>query len=386
MEIWNQSNQCQWPNLEAKPITFCGRFLFGSNALTNIGQFLREVGVQDRNAVLVNDANTWKIAGEGFSKALIKNGFNRVETIIVEKGSMRSEVQKAREKIGMLRPCLVFGIGGGVNMDIGKASAFLEGSRWITVPTIFSTDAMTGINATFRAEQLGVDGKSHEGDYDLMVGPPFACIVDTDIVRKAPWRFQAAGFADYIAKLCAIEDWKLAYSHGKDEDYSEYSVMLASAQTQYLIQNASRIRQMEEPAFNTFLFAMMNDGFLTQMGGSSRILFGSEHMVAQGLMEEQMRVGAKGLHGEQVGVGTIMMAYLQGQDWMELKRALKEIGAPTTAAELGLDGQAVVRTLARSRSINESWMRDRPDIYTILMEKRLTEDSAREIGLKTGVI
>jgi hypothetical protein len=40
----------------------------------------------------------------------------------------------------------------------------------------------------------------------------------------------------------------------------------------------------------------------------------------------------------------------------------------------------------RARAINEAWMRDRPDIYTILMEESLTEESAKEIALKTGVI
>jgi glycerol-1-phosphate dehydrogenase [NAD(P)+] len=143
---------------------------------------------------------------------------------------------------------------------------------------------------------------------------------------------------------------------------------------------------MEDPAFNSFLLAMMNDGFLTQMGGSSRILFGSEHIVGQGLMEEQMRVGVKGLHGEQVGIGTILMACLQDLDWMAAKKALIDVGAPTTAAHIGLDDQAVIKTLVRGREINEAWIRDRPDIYTVLMEKPLTENSAREIAVKTGVI
>lgn len=372
--------------MEAKPITFCGRLLFGSSAIDKTANFIHQISAKERNAVLINDANTWKIVGERFSQGLRRSGFDSVVTTIVENGAVRTEVDKAREKIRAFKPCLVFGIGGGVNMDIAKASAFLEKSHWITVPTIFSTDAMTGINATFRGEESGVDGKSHEGDYDLTVGPPHACIVDTEIIRKAPWRFQAAGYADYIAKLCAIEDWKLAYSRGKDKDYSEYSTMLASAQTEYLMKNAFRIRKMEEPAFNSFMLAMMNDGFLTEMGGSSRILFGSEHVVGQGLMEEQIRVGVKGLHGEQVGIGTILMAYLQGLDWVAVKKALEDVGAPTATAQIGLDSQAVIRTLVRSRTINEAWMRDRHDIYTVLMEKSLTEDSAREIAVKTGVI
>lgn len=372
--------------MESRFIAFCGRLLFGQEVLNKLADFLAQMGVEETNAVLVNDENTWKVAGERLSKCLLGLGFERVETTFVEKGAVRSEVDKARQKIQSLKPCTVFGIGGGVNMDIAKASAFLEKSGWITVPTVFSTDVMTGVNATFRAEPIGVDGKAHEGDYDLIVGPPLACIVDTDVVRNAPWRYQAAGFADYVAKLCAIEDWNLAHSRGKDEDYSEYAITLASAQVEYLIENAPRIRKMEEPAFNAFLVAMMNDGFLTQIGGSSRILFGSEHMVAQGLMDEQLLADVKGLHGEQVAIGTILMAYLQGLDWLMVKKALEEVGAPTRAEQIGLSNQSIIRTLVRARTINEAWIRDRPDIYTILMEKSLNQESAKEIALKTGVV
>jgi glycerol-1-phosphate dehydrogenase [NAD(P)+] len=162
--------------------------------------------------------------------------------------------------------------------------------------------------------------------------------------------------------------------------------MLARAQVEYLMKNASRIRRKDQGAFDAFLQTMMNDGFLTQVAGNSRILFGSEHVVAQGLMEEQIRLSIKGLHGEQVGLGTVMMAYLQGQDWVAVKNALEEIGAPVTAEQMGLDDEAVIRTLTRVRAINESWMRDRPDIYTIIMEKPLTRELAKEIARGTGVI
>jgi len=370
--------------LEPRHLAFCPRYLFGSRALDRLVSLCREIGLQEENAVIVSDATTWKVAGERISGSLRGSGF-RVDTSTVDMGAVRSEVDKAREKIRLLRPCVVFGVGGGVSMDVAKASAFLEGARWITVPTSFSTDAMTGINATFRGEKRGVDDKAHEGDYDIRVGPPLACVVDTDIIRAAPWRFQAAGFADYLGKVCATYDWNLAYSRGKDPVYSEYAITLAEAQVEYLMKNARRIREKDQGAFDAFLQAVMNDGFLTEVAGSSRVLFGSEHVVAQGLME-QARENIAGLHGEQVGLGTILMAYLQGQDWEAVKKALQEVGAPVTAEQIGLDDEAVIRALARARAINESWLRDRPDIYTILMEKPLTRERAKQIATVTGVI
>jgi hypothetical protein len=53
---------------------------------------------------------------------------------------------------------------------------------------------------------------------------------------------------------------------------------------------------------------------------------------------------------------------------------------------MGLDDEAVIRALTRARAINESWMRDRPDMYTIVMEKPLTRELAKMIARGTGVI
>jgi len=371
--------------LEPRSLALCPKYSFGNRAVDKLGQFCREIELQEKSAVLVCDAATWKAAAEKAWASLSASGFH-VDKVTVEKGAVRSEVDKARERIRLLRPCVVFGIGGGVSMDIAKASAFLERARWITVPTSFATDAMTGVNATFRGENRGVDDKAHEGDYDVRVGPPLACVVDTEIVRNAPWRFQAAGYADYLAKICATHDWKLAYSHGKDRTYGEYAIMLARAQVEYLMNNASRIRKKDERAFESFLQIMMNDGFLTEMAGNSRILFGSEHVVAQALMEEQTRARVSGLHGEQVGLGTILMSHLQGQDWMAVKRALEEVGAPVTGEQMGLGEDSVIRALTRAQAINQSWLRDRPDFHTVLMEKPLTAESAKEIATETDVI
>jgi glycerol-1-phosphate dehydrogenase [NAD(P)+] len=369
---------------DSQYLNFCGGFLFGDKAVDEVGGMCRRLGYVKGSATIVCDSVTWKIAGERIRESLISNGFETVEKSLVEKGAVREEVEKARGLIRSSKASIVFGVGGGVNIDVAKASAFIEGATWVTVPTIFAADAMTGINATFRGEEKGVDGKAHQGDYDFRVGPPLACVVDTEIVRSAPWRFQAAGFADYIAKACAIEDWRLAYSQGKTDHYSEYGVALANSHISYLIENAARIRRMERGPFEAFLKALMNDGFLTQMSGDSRILFGSEHVIGQALMEGESRM--KSLHGEQVAIGTIIMSRLQGLDWKRLRGALEEIGAPTTANAIGFDPEVFVRAVARGPEINRAWMRDRPDFYTILTHEQFTEQDASKLAKETGVI
>jgi glycerol-1-phosphate dehydrogenase [NAD(P)+] len=84
------------------------------------------------------------------------------------------------------------------------------------------------------------------------------------------------------------------------------------------------------------------------------------------------------LHGEQCGVGTIMMMYLHGGNWQEIRDALKKIGAPTNAEELGIEDKYIIEALLQAHSI-------RPDRYTIL-GNGLTFSAAEKVARITKVI
>jgi glycerol-1-phosphate dehydrogenase [NAD(P)+] len=353
-------------------MNFCGRFLFGKGAIEKIGSLCEEIGLSGK-ALLVNDEITWEIAGKKISESLLKSGFEEVENTTIEKGAVMSEVDKVRERIRLIRPSAVFGIGGGVNIDVVKVAASEEGVDYITIPTIFATDAMsTTVSVIYNSHSEG-----------FLVKPMLAVVVDTDIIAEAPWRFQAAGFADYLSKICGIHDWKLSYSLGKDPIYSEYATTVARAKCEWLIENASSIRRKEENAFNAFLKILMADGFLMEMAGNMRILFGSEHMVALALDDEFKQGKRKPLHGETISIATILMSCLQGEDWKSIKKALRAVDAPVTADQIGLDREAVIRALTKSRDIS---LETSPDLYSILLEKPLTKKTATELAEKTGVI
>jgi glycerol-1-phosphate dehydrogenase [NAD(P)+] len=86
-----------------------------------------------------------------------------------------------------------------------------------------------------------------------------------------------------------------------------------------------------------------------------------------------------GLHGQQCGVGAIMMAYLYDIDWKGIKETLQKTGCPTTAEGLGVKPESVVKALVQSCSI-------RPERYTILDTKELDYESAEKLAKVTGVI
>jgi glycerol-1-phosphate dehydrogenase [NAD(P)+] len=66
-------------------------------------------------------------------------------------------------------------------------------------------------------------------------------------------------------------------------------------------------------------------------------------------------------------------------DWRKVRSSLRNVGAPTTSAEIGVDDSMVVESLVKASSI-------RPDRYTILSRKKLDRKSAALLAKSTGVI
>ena len=83
------------------------------------------------------------------------------------------------------------------------------------------------------------------------------------------------------------------------------------------------------------------------------------------------------LHGEQCGVGTILMAYLHEGDWEGVRQALKDCGAPVDAKGLDIPEGKIVEAMTKAHTI-----RDR---FTILRDG-LSAKRARQIAKDTQVI
>jgi len=74
-----------------------------------------------------------------------------------------------------------------------------------------------------------------------------------------------------------------------------------------------------------------------------------------------------------------MMARLHGLDWAKIRESLEKIGAPTTAADLGIKKEKIIEALVMAQGI-------RPDRYTILSKIPLDRASAEALAVETGVI
>lgn len=115
------------------------------------------------------------------------------------------------------------------------------------------------------------------------------------------------------------------------------------------------------------------------IAGSSRPCSGSEHLFSHAIDILAREKGFRpALHGEQVALGAIMMAYLHGMRWRRIKSFLQGLNIPVTAKELGLDKEIVIEALTMAHSI-------RPDRFTILGGAGLTRKAAENLVEITGV-
>jgi glycerol-1-phosphate dehydrogenase [NAD(P)+] len=204
---------------------------------------------------------------------------------------------------------------------------------------------------------------------------PLAIIADTQVISQAPWRFVVSGCGDVISKFTAVKDWRLAYAE-RNEYYGEYSASLALMSAMLVEENADQIHEGNEGGIRILLEALISCGVAMSIAGSSRPCSGSEHLFSHAL--NMIKISGA-MHGEQCGVGSIIMTYLYGENWQRIRDTLRKLGAPTTAAELGVEDEDIVKALELATVI-------RPERYTILQRLRMDKETCRKVARATEII
>ncbi len=335
----------------------------GNNTLDQINTVTQRLGFSE-SALIVMGPKTMEIAGRKVMDMLKDSGVN-VEHLVVTACNIK-DIVFIEDKIDEIKPQVVLGIGGGTKIDAAKISASHKETPFISVPTTASHDGI--------ASPL-VSLKGLDKPYSLMAQAPMAIIADTNIIINSSYRFTASGCADVISKLTSVRDWKLAHEV-KDEYYGEYAANLASMSAKLMLKNARLLKTNLEEGLRVLLEALISCGVAMSIAGSSRPCSGSEHLFSHALDQIAPKPA---LHGEQCGIGTIMMARLHNINWKHIRETLKRVEAPTTAKELNVEPDLIVEALLRASEI-------RPDRYTILDERVLTRDQAKALAKTTGVI
>jgi len=312
--------------------------------------------------LVVSGTNTYKIGGMDVIASLEDHGYN-VESVTISQASAEKvdEIQKLLSDKN-----LVVGVGGGKVIDVAKLASNRSNLNFISIPTAASHDGITSPRASIKNEGSSVS---------LPAESPMGVIADTKIISKAPFRLLAAGFGDVISNQTAVLDWELAHRL-LNEDFSDSAAALSLMTAKMTMNSADAIKEGLIESAELVVKALISSGMAISIAGSSRPASGAEHKFSHAL---DMVAPQPALHGEQCAVGTIMMMYLHGGDWQSIRNTLKKVKAPTTAKELGIESEYIIKALTIAHTI-------RKDRYTILGDRGLTIEAAEALARNTGVI
>lgn len=347
--------------MDAKKIQLPREIYTGPGIIRKTGEICRDLRFKG-DVLVVSGPETFKIGGEAAIESLELAGFE-VDKVIVDEASTKS-VQKVQEQLDDVS--LVLGVGGGKIIDVAKLASTQSKVHFISVPTAASHDGIASPRASIK------DGN---GTVSLESQSPIGVIADTEIISKAPARLLAAGCGDIVSNYTAVLDWKLA-NRLLNENYSQSASALSLMTAKMVIESADAIKAGLEKSAKMVVKSLISSGIAISIAGTSRPASGSEHKFSHALD----RLAPKpALHGEQCGVGTIMMMHLHGGDWEFIRNTLKKLKAPTSAYGLGIDPEYIIEALTIAHEI-------RKDRYTILGDRGLTREAAEKLATKTGVI
>ena len=335
--------------------------VIGEKNINQFGNFLQQLDSPKKVSV-ISGLNVKKFLQKKIERSLLSSKIKGVWHIA--KNNEIASIKQIQSKVRNDKSDIIIGIGGGRSVDIAKMIAFNLKKPFVSLPTAASHDGIASPFVSVRSDK----------PHSIVASAPLGVFVDIDIIKKAPKRLLASGCGDLVANIIAVRDWEL----GRDktgEYFGRYSANLASMSAKILMENSDLFAKKGLDV-RVIVEALISAGVASCIAGSSRPCSGAEHLFSHAL--DRLAPGV-GLHGEKCGIGAIMMAKLQGQDWKKIIKTLKNVGAPTTAKKIGLKPVTLAKALTIAQSL-------RPERYTILKQTKMTEKKAIALAKSTKVL
>ncbi|MDD3122354.1 MAG: sn-glycerol-1-phosphate dehydrogenase [Candidatus Izemoplasmatales bacterium] len=195
---------------------------------------------------------------------------------------------------------VIVAFGSGTIHDIARYCAKDKNLVFVSCPTAASVDGFCSsvCAMTFNGIKVTVNAVS-----------PKIVIADLDIIKNAPIRLVRSGIGDVIGKYIALCDWKISNILTK-EYYCERIANLMFEAVETVIELANPKVVWNDDFYEKIMYALTLSGLSMQLIGTSRPASGSEHHFSHLVTIAPKNLGIKtdALHGESVGIGTIIMA------------------------------------------------------------------------------
>lgn len=197
---------------------------------------------------------------------------------------------------------IIVAVGAGTIHDIGRYCANELGLKFVSCPTASSVDGFCSsvCAMTWKGSKVTMSAVS-----------PSMVLADLTVIRQAPLMLAKSGIGDILGKYIALADWKIA-NLLSGEYYCEYVARIMSKAVETVKQFILSEQCLDETFYEKLTYALLLSGLAMQMVGNSRPASGAEHHIAHLIELEPQNLGIKNhaLHGERVGVGTILISEL----------------------------------------------------------------------------
>lgn len=255
----------------------------------------------------------------------------------------------------------IISIGGGTVNDTCKLAAKYSDITLVSVPTIISNDGVCSNVAVLKFENNNTDG--------LPAKAPDIIIIDTEIIKKSPVQYLKAGICDILSNYIALYDWDLAVKNNKEER-NDIAKMISYVAFSTIFNLQSKIDNKSDEHIKLICQSLILSGLAMEVKGNTRPCSGSEHLFNHAINKYHKEVNV--LHGYLVGLGALVSAILQKQDFESIVAYLKKNEIDVRPSTLGITKEVFV----------DSWLKaplTRKNRYTILNEISLTKEKIIEI-------
>ena len=189
---------------------------------------------------------------------------------------------------------VLLAIGAGTVHDITRYCAYEKQIQFVSCPTAASVD---GFCSSVAAMTWGGCKKT------LTAVAPKIVVADLDIIKKAPIRLARSGFGDMVGKYVSLTDWRIG-NLLTGEFYCDRIADITGKATENVLASAKGILTEDDKAYENLMYGLLLSGLAMQMMGNSRSASGAEHHISHYI--EMQGIADDALHGEKVGVGTLL--------------------------------------------------------------------------------
>jgi glycerol-1-phosphate dehydrogenase [NAD(P)+] len=342
------------------------KILIGSTVIAGLGDFIQQLDHNFLRVAFISGEIVRERTQVSSQKSMEEAGLSEYKWFVAADATV-NEAEKLARALLRFAPDVIVGQGGGRSVDLAKMTAYNLGKSFISVPTSASHD---GISSPF------VSMRGSDKPYSVKAKTPIGVLADVELMSKAPRRLMMSGCGDLVGKITAVKDWELARDE-VNEYYGTYAANLAYLSAKIILDEGRNFVKDNLHGLRTVVEALISAGVASCIAGSSRPCSGSEHLFSHAV--EYIAGRNSGLHGERVGIGTILMAKLHGLDWERIAETLALFGAPTRGKQINLTDDEVVQALVLAGSL-------RPERFTILNKEKLDKNKAANLARAVKVI